>query len=232
MLFRSLVSFVEEIREYLPIMRHGVEAFYCDASQKPALHESYRLAHSTKGTASMVGLPALAHVSYYAETLFEALHEGTASLNDNGLQGALGLLNCIERFLDGVVSESFDERAVLVEAIVLNRRVLGLPETDDEQAISAVLNEVSPTIEVASDSELSPRPGTPGRGVGGEGPDAEDASDSDAAKPSEISDFKSQISDFRSQISDPISDVSSLTSSEISNLKSEICDLGDRKSVV
>ncbi len=194
----ALVSFVEEIREYLPVMRHGVESFYCDAAQKPAMHESFRLAHSTKGTASMVGLPALAHVSYYAETLFEALHEGSALMDDNVLQGALGLLDCLERLLDNVLCDSFDERAVLVEATLLNRRVRGLPEADDEQAIKAMLHEVSPVVvcDAASASATEAHEG--------EAP-AEPSADA-ATQSADISETQSEISNFKSEIDAPTDD--------------------------
>jgi chemotaxis protein histidine kinase CheA len=72
----TLLGFVAEARGYLPTVRQALDNFHATAAASD-LAEAYRLVHTIKGAAAMVGLSNLSHVAYKLETVLEDLSNGS-----------------------------------------------------------------------------------------------------------------------------------------------------------
>ncbi len=155
----ALVSFVDEVRSYLPTMRQGIASYHADGSQLDALREATRLAHSVKGTASLVNLPGLAHVMSLEEDTLEAVGDGRHQWNDATCEFANGIVNLVETYCDDLLLKRADEAAFIASAAKLQRRLAGLDEAGDDVAIQEVVATVLPV------DETTP-PGSP-RGLSG-----------------------------------------------------------------
>ncbi len=132
----ALVSFVDEVRSYLPTMRQGIAGYHTDASQTDALREAYRLAHSVKGTAALVNLPGLAHVMSMQEDLLEAVCEARHVWDNATHDFATGVLNLVESYCDDLLLKRADEAAFIAAAAKLQAQLAGLDEAGDEASIA------------------------------------------------------------------------------------------------
>ena len=67
-----LAGFIDEVRQYLPQIRAGLEAARANPGAYESLDQIHRLVHTIKGAGSMIGLPRLALL---ASSIEEALEE-------------------------------------------------------------------------------------------------------------------------------------------------------------
>ncbi len=100
-----LAGFVEEAKSYLPAITAGIEAARGAPASGKSVAEAHRLAHSIKGAASMVGLPALGGMAGRLEAQLEALGSGALAPGRELEAALLAAVAEIESYLDGVVSE-------------------------------------------------------------------------------------------------------------------------------
>ena len=172
-----LTGFLAEVRGYLPEIRAGVDALRApDGRLEVLLETAHRHAHSVRGVAAMMGRWALSHL---ASSLERALEEVAAGCLDPGeptvraLHRAVALLDsCLEISEPGAAEEG----PLLEEAVVLFRRVRGLPESGDAAAVAEVLAHVAaglpPTADGGEpDRHAGPANGRchpPGENLGGE----------------------------------------------------------------
>jgi chemosensory pili system protein ChpA (sensor histidine kinase/response regulator) len=142
----DILGLCGEIRQNLPAIDRGIQAFAEDPSRVDDLFEAYRLTHTIKGAASMVGLAALSHIAHYQEEVLEQLAGGEAGLSDDAraLLGTTAAL--IGRYADGLEAGDVDGPALLSEAVRAYRRFRALPEHEDPAAIEQVLAEAAAGI--------------------------------------------------------------------------------------
>jgi len=104
-----LISFLEEAMGYLPAIREGIEEYIVDYNTN-SIQNAYRLIHTIKGTASMVGFADLSHVSYSIE---EALEEIIDSLQPMSTDRAAFLLRTLDQIEERLNELSHDTLAPL-----------------------------------------------------------------------------------------------------------------------
>jgi chemosensory pili system protein ChpA (sensor histidine kinase/response regulator) len=134
-----LLGFIEEAKGYLPAILDGIEALFQDPDKQEVLAEIYRLTHSIKGAASMVGLSRLSHLTYFAEEVLEEVAAGNIDLTREAAGWLMKLIGSIECYLDGISSNQLSEWPILSAATTCYRRLKGLPEAGDEAAAAELL---------------------------------------------------------------------------------------------
>lgn len=157
-----LLGFVEEVRGNLPLAVDAVERFKADPDNREGLRDAHRVFHSTKGAASMVGLAALSHISYFAEEVVEEIMDGTLSATVDTVEALVHTIVQIESYLDALTSGSLNERPLVESVVARFRRLRGEPESGDDAAIRDVLTASADlsrlTIQVASLPPVAPAP--------------------------------------------------------------------------
>ncbi len=159
MIDRALLrGFADEVRDYVPQVREALETLLADPSRLDVLEEAHRLAHSVKGAASMVGLPALSHVAWMEESLIEELagralewNSHTAHILSNGIAS-------MHQYLEQVLAGSPEARKTLERVLTSFRRLRHEPEAGDAAAIEALMGsgeeQAEPPAQVAPPQRL------------------------------------------------------------------------------
>jgi chemotaxis protein histidine kinase CheA len=81
----AIDAFGDELRTSLPKIVEALDAVERNRTDLEAAHEAYRLMHTLKGAASMVGLATLGFLFNAAEELLEPPVNGAAPLTDDVL---------------------------------------------------------------------------------------------------------------------------------------------------
>ena len=134
-----LIGFVEEARGYLPTILDGVRSFRGDPDRAEDLKEAHRLAHIIKGASSMVGLSTLSHAAYLVEEAIEDVANGALEMTPPVEATLLNAVSHIESYLDGVVADDPPDRSMATGIATAFRRLRGLPEAGDAEAIEQIL---------------------------------------------------------------------------------------------
>ncbi len=150
-----LAGFLDEARSYLPIILEKLEAFQADPEQSTAIKEAFRYSHTIKGSASMIELPGLSLIASYLENVLEDFVTGKHKMGKQTFGRLKKLVNQIEGFLDGLVSDDLDERRLIEDATVVYRRMRRLPKADDQTAIEETMRKIV-KAENASAEESEP----------------------------------------------------------------------------
>ncbi|MGL5095607.1 MAG: Hpt domain-containing protein, partial [Planctomycetia bacterium] len=133
-----LVGLIEEIGGYLPAMREALAAAVDAAQPAAALEPAYRLAHTIRGAAAMVGLFPLAWLGSLQESLLDELAAGARPLDAPAVACLETFCNTIENHLVGLLDESADADALIVESVAVDRRYRGLDPAGDADAVEEV----------------------------------------------------------------------------------------------
>ncbi len=72
---RIIGYFLEEAREHLQTIAHGLNNLAQTIASAEALHEMYRAAHSIKGGAAMLGVESVRLIAYHLEDCFKKIKE-------------------------------------------------------------------------------------------------------------------------------------------------------------
>ncbi|MBI4748482.1 MAG: Hpt domain-containing protein [Acidobacteria bacterium] len=154
-----LMGFIEEAKSYLPTILDCIDTFKHDPDQLDALEEAHRLFHSIKGAASMVGLSALSHVAYFAEEALEEIAAGQLEFTPDTTTVFLLTVSQVESYLDGILSGTLDDQAILVEVVKSFRRLKHLPPSGDEAAIETLVTHSQPSpVEPQSQPVMAVKP--------------------------------------------------------------------------
>jgi chemosensory pili system protein ChpA (sensor histidine kinase/response regulator) len=137
-----MVGFIAEAKSYLPIISKGIREFSNNPQEMEKLEDAHRYAHTIKGASSMVGLVALSHVAFYLEEAIEKLGAEQLVPSKNNVALLERVIAQIDVYLDSALSGSIDERQLLAEATRTIRRLHGLPEEKDEEAVEQVISNV------------------------------------------------------------------------------------------
>ncbi|MBM3227213.1 MAG: hypothetical protein FJZ47_25890, partial [Candidatus Tectomicrobia bacterium] len=161
---KMLTGFVREAQSYLPQLREGVTQFQQDATQREALDEALRYAHTIKGAAAMVCLPVLSHLAYYVEATLEEVVSGQRPLDAPCHAWVYHVTEQLEQYLEHLLAGEGEQRGLVADIVRTFRRFQGLPEAEDAAAIQAALGEeldLMPTPDestAATPSEVAPAP--------------------------------------------------------------------------
>ncbi len=155
-----LIGFVEEVQGNLPLAVDAIERFKANSSDVEGLRDAHRVFHSTKGAASMVGLAALSHISYFAEEVVEEIMDGTLAPTPDAVGALVHTIVQIESYLEALLSGSLRERPLVESVVARFRRLRDLPESGDDSAIREVLTASADlsllTVQVANVPPMPP----------------------------------------------------------------------------
>ncbi len=149
-----LVGFVEEAKSYLPTIIQGLGTFQKDHENLEPLEKSYRLVHTIKGAAAMVGLAAFSHIIYCLEEALEDIVAENLSRDKQTFSLVFQTLSQIEIYLDSVTTGSINERVLLEDTTKAYRRLRGLPLEGDQEAVEAVLSEIEDDVQVVDEDDF------------------------------------------------------------------------------
>jgi len=145
-------GFAEEVQGYAAQMRSSFDAWA--AGDPAALDEPRRLMHTIKGAASMIGLPALAHVALLFE---DSLKLSLGQLPAAGQPGHFhAALQALDAYSEGVATG--DRRnADLAALITALRRVRHESEAGDSAAVRQLLGHepVSTPVQLSSPADAA-----------------------------------------------------------------------------
>ena len=143
-------GFVEEAQGYFAQMREAFAQW--SAGDTRALEEPRRLVHTIKGAASMIGLPALAHVSLLLEETLK-LHAGQVPAGGQ-VRYFQAAVQSLESYAQGIAAG--DRRnSDLAATIVAIRRSRGESDQGDSGAVQQILGHepVSTPVQTATVDE-------------------------------------------------------------------------------
>ncbi len=138
-----LQTFLDETEEQLDDLVETMLSLESDPSKQGDLNEAFRLIHSIKGSAGMMGLDSIALLTHHLENRFERIRSGTEQLSEATMNIVLRCIDflrqCNGRLRDGVPLGSavalLDELKQLEEES--NRSARSQPNPDAPAAESA-----------------------------------------------------------------------------------------------
>ena len=138
-----LQTFLDETEEQLDDLVETMLSLESDPSKQGDLNEAFRLIHSIKGSAGMMGLDSIALLTHHLENRFERIRSGTEQLSEPTMNIVLRCIDflrqCNGRLRDGVPLGSavtlLDELKQLEEES--NRSARSQPNPDAPAAESA-----------------------------------------------------------------------------------------------
>ncbi|WP_366524928.1 hybrid sensor histidine kinase/response regulator, partial [Acaryochloris sp. IP29b_bin.137] len=99
---RIMVYFIEEAKEHLNTIEHGLLNLQTVVADPESLNEVFRAAHSVKGGAAMLGIHSMQHISHRLEDYFKVLKEHELP---------------VDRKLESLLFKSFDALHILTEEL-------------------------------------------------------------------------------------------------------------------
>lgn len=99
---RIMVYFIEEAKEHLNTIEHGLLNLQTVVADPESLNEVFRAAHSVKGGAAMLGIHSMQHISHRLEDYFKVLKEHQLP---------------VDQTLESLLFKSFDALHVLTEEL-------------------------------------------------------------------------------------------------------------------
>lgn len=127
----AIESFVDEIRDDLPKLRHAIAVMHACPDDQLAQEEAHRLTHSIKGTALLVGVTGLSQIALHQELLLEHLIGGQVAFDDMLRDSLERLTDLIESFAEGLLVGTVPEQRLLDDAQWLfNRHTMDASRAD------------------------------------------------------------------------------------------------------
>lgn len=136
---KMLTGFVREAQDYLPQLRENLATFHQDATQREALEEAFRYAHTIKGASAMVGLPTLSRIAHYVETMLEEVVNDAQPLDAAGVSWVSQVTEQIHQYLETLLTGDMQQPALVAEVVHAFRRFKHLPANGDAAAVAAIL---------------------------------------------------------------------------------------------
>jgi len=132
-------GFIEETAGYLPRIREGLASLRQNPGQVELLEEMFRLTHTIKGAAALVGFSALSHIAYFAEETIYDLASGSLPWTDRAAAALELAVQRMDDYLQGLMSGNLRERPLAAEVVKAFRRLRGKPDSADEEELDALL---------------------------------------------------------------------------------------------
>ena len=145
----AIESFIDEIRDVVPKIRRALAIIHACPEDREELIEVHRLAHSIKGTAMLVELPALSSIAMKQELLFEQILESRLSMDDRLRDSLERLTDIYEAFANGLLIGDVPEQKLQSDAIALFERHLPIESPTN----AAVGRSLMPVVVVTTATE-------------------------------------------------------------------------------
>lgn len=136
---KMLTGFVLEAQDYLPQLREQLTLFHQDATQREALEEAFRYAHTIKGASAMIGLSTLSRIAHYVETTLEAVVNDERPLDTACVSWVVQVTEQLHQYLDALVAGDMQQPSLVAEIVQAFRRFKHLPARGDAAAVTAIL---------------------------------------------------------------------------------------------
>lgn len=117
---RIMVYFIEEAKEHLNTIEHGLLNLQTVVADPESLNEVFRAAHSVKGGAAMLGIYSMQHISHRLEDYFKVLKEHDLP---------------VDQKLESLLFKSFDALHILTEEL---EQSFGLSDELSAKTISEI----------------------------------------------------------------------------------------------
>lgn len=135
---KMLTGFVREAQGYLPQLREQLASFHTDATQREALEEAFRYAHTIKGASAMMGLPTLSRIAYYVEATLEAVVNDTQVLDTACVTWIYAMSEHLHQYLETLLTGDMEQRPLVTEMVHAFRHFKRLPASGDAAAVAAL----------------------------------------------------------------------------------------------
>lgn len=137
----SIVNgFVDEVKTYVPQLYSGIAQLRQEPGCSEAIQELHRLVHIIHGAASLVGMMSLSQTASQMEEALEEVMAGVLSVDGPLLDAMETTVGWFEAFVGGQVRHRAREVVILTDTVVLFRRLRSLPESGDDEALTACLD--------------------------------------------------------------------------------------------
>lgn len=161
---RILGYFIEEAKEHLETLEHGILELETVMGDQERLNEMFRAAHSVKGGAAMLGYTSIQKTAHRLEDAFKILRENPVAVDQRleslflkgydvlqdlveKLQGPFGLqVEEAESIVEGA-SQNFEELQNYLNYL-LSHSTLSRPAPAPEPAVAEVQEEVDLPVEI------------------------------------------------------------------------------------
>lgn len=139
----SIVNgFIDEVTTYIPLLRSGIEALSAEPRRVEEVQELHRLVHIIHGAASLVGLVGLSHAAAPVEEALEEAMEGALPVDAPFLDAMAEAVDHFDAFALGRITDRAHEISMVARSVAVFRRLRGLPETGDKEAVALFLEEL------------------------------------------------------------------------------------------
>ena len=136
-------DFAAELQGYISALVSNIDSLKKDPDQKDAREELYRLVHTIKGSAALVGISSLSHIALQMEEALDDIFAGALSFTDEIFEVMVQTVARYEAYSVGLLNGEIDERSLLEETILAFRRLRNLSTDGDKEALEPALALVS-----------------------------------------------------------------------------------------
>jgi len=154
----TVKGFIEEVEGYINPIKEGIQTFHENANQRDALEETHRLVHTIKGASSLLDFIGLSHIAGEMENALNDVFSGEITISESVVNALLHTVGQIDTYCEEIVEGKVDDKAMVMEAVSVYRRMRDLPEEGDEEAFNIVW-ESEPGLETGSISDIEGRSG-------------------------------------------------------------------------
>ncbi|MBR6295403.1 MAG: response regulator [Treponema sp.] len=119
-------EFIDETREHIDAINNGIILLKKSPKSKERLSALLRELHTIKGTARMMGFPAIEQLSHGLEDVLKGLHDEKFELSDNLMQLTFATTDCIKKVLKNISDEKDDRIDVSRFRNVLKKAAAGI----------------------------------------------------------------------------------------------------------
>lgn len=154
-----ILKFKQEAEEHIRGLNQGLLKLESDPNNKEIVNELFRLAHTIKGAARMVGLTKIGELAHKVEDVFGKVREEGRQLNRDEIDLMFSSFDAFKELLDEVAGEEevdITEFCVLLSEVVEGERKEGkeeLPKPDSAQKPKA---KAPPARSLSDDSKNRP----------------------------------------------------------------------------
>ena len=151
---KTLAGLVQRLQSSIPKICAGIESYVHDTTQQQALEQAYEDVHPIKDVAEMLELSPLLAMATQVEEIIEAIATVSGAIASEQQPLIKTAVDSIQQYVESLLAEDGRDGLLVTEAVHAYRRFMGLPETDDDAAVAAILGEdegvdVNETAEMA-----------------------------------------------------------------------------------
>lgn len=134
-----LAGYITEVRDSLAAIRIALADGRSEARRADALYDAFRLTHSIKGGAALVGLAALSQILDRQEEVLEALVEERVAFDAAAERFFEQTLAAVEEYMKAVTTGAPDDTALVTGVVTAYHRYMQVSESEDAREIAKVV---------------------------------------------------------------------------------------------